>query len=284
MQALKKWIPEPPPKDSAPRPLIKDLPRSQFLLVVLGASVLSLIGGYMNGMSLGGMFGVGITHLTGPTTNAAVTLVNKSVHPPAYFFEIIAGHALGATIAGYVVGQKRSRWRGKQAFVLTIEAVCLWITFFAEMLHELHGYNLELGAFMVCVACGLQNGVTSNLEMITIRSTAVTGVVNDIFLSLGQCLREGFAKHRWKLLLWTPSFLSFWVGAMFGCLAWRHIGASGTAFPAVSITVLAILSWVITWRAYYGKKQIAPEPAISTTAETNSPSAEEEEAKTSDKI
>jgi len=215
----------------------------------------------MNGMSLGGMFGVGITHLTGPTTNAAVTMINKSIHPPTYFAEIIAGHALGATLAGFLVGQKRSRWRGKQALVLTIEALCLWVTFIAELLKESHGYNLELGAFMICVSCGLQNGVTSNLELITLRSTAVTGVVNDIFLSLGQCLREGFAKHRWKLMLWTPSYICFWLGAMFGTLGWDYLRGAAAFVPALSITILAMVSWWITWQAYYGKERrtVTPE-------------------------
>lgn len=221
----------------------------------------------MNGMSLGGMFGVGITHLTGPTTNAAVTVINKSVHPPAYFLEIIAGHALGATIAGYVVGQKRSRWRGKQALVLTIESLLLWVTVVAEMTKESHGYNLELGAFMICVACGLQNGVTSNLELITLRSTAVTGVVNDIFLSLGQCLREGFEKHRWKLLLWTPSYICFWVGAMMGTLGWDYLRGAAAIIPAVSITGLAAASWFVTWKAYFGHKMRAVTPEEETGGE-----------------
>lgn len=221
----------------------------------------------MNGMSLGGMYNVGITHLTGVTTNSAVTIINPGKNRPFYFFEIIGGHALGAMLSGLIVGPKRTRWRGRQAVVLTLESIALWMNYVVEVHYTNLEDHLKLGAFLICLACGLQNGVTSNLELITIRSTAVTGVVNDIFLSIGQAMREGLSKHSWKLILWSPTYISFWIGAVLGTLGWNALGAKASLIPAAGITLLCLVTWIITYDSYFGNQVTQTAPEMSPRGE-----------------
>ena len=50
---------------------LKDYPPKEFFMVVIGITFLSILGGFMDGTSVAGIFKIGLTHLTGTTTKLA---------------------------------------------------------------------------------------------------------------------------------------------------------------------------------------------------------------------
>lgn len=213
-----------------------------FLLFVSGATVLSIIGGFLNGLSFSGVYRVGLTHLTGATTLAGITMVKPEANPhnSAFYWMLILVYCFGSCVAGMIVGGSRTKWGGRQSVVLTIETGVVWLA--VILLPEI----TNLSAACIAVASGLQNGATANLEQIVLRTANVTGTVVDIGVAFGQCLLEGFSKHRWKLALWIPSFLGFWIGAVWGTLAFQGIGNHSLIVAAALLTILSIISWAIS--------------------------------------
>jgi len=130
---------------------------------------------------------------------------------------------------------------------LTIESLLLWLSYILLVKTDLF-YE---PAWLICAACGMQNASTSNLELIVIRTTNVTGTVVDAFLAIAQCIREGWSVHWWKLAIWFPCLTAFWFGALCGTWAWVDVGIHSTIVPACIITVAATATWV---RAIYLKR------------------------------
>lgn len=221
---------------------LNDLPRRQFAVVVMGICVLAFIGGFLNGLSVAGVFRIGLTHLTGTTTLAGVTLGSPSSNkrPARFFFALIGSYGIGAFLAGLIVGGTRSKWRGRQALTLTIEAAALWLAYILLATTDL----VYEPAWLICAACGMQNASTSNLKLIVVRTTNVTGTVVDAFLAIAQCLREGWHEHSWKLAIWFPCLTAFWFGALCGTWAWVDVGIHSAIFPACMITLVAAGTWV----------------------------------------
>ena len=165
----------------------------------------------------------------------------KADHPASFWWMLILTYASGSCIAGMIVGGSRRKWGGLQATVITLQAISLWLAYI------LSPHSFDAAASFICVASGLQNGSTGNLDVIVLRTANVTGSVVDIGLAFGQCLREGFAKHRWKLGLWVPCVLFFWIGAMCGAVSWVQQGDNALVPPASVVTGIALASWAFAY-------------------------------------
>lgn len=226
---------------------INELPRSHFTLIVAFVTALSFNGGFINGVSISGFFGVGLTHLTGTTTKAAASMFVDTGHPWYYYWWLILSYTAGATLCGLIVGDKRTKFRGRQASILAIEAAFLWVAY-AFIVHDLKEYS----QYLITFSCGLQNASTSTMLMAVIRTTNVTGTVVDFGLALGQCIRYGVKKYIWKVVLWFCCFMGFWLGGVLGTLGFQNHGMHIMAVPVVIATFFALLiglrAFVITKR------------------------------------
>ena len=76
---------------------------------------------------------------------------------------------------------------------------------------------LTPSAYLICLGCGLQNGMCTTFSGAVIRTTHVTGILTDIGLIIGQAIfHERTRKHLWKLKILVPLYTSFCCGGIIG--------------------------------------------------------------------
>ncbi len=240
------------PTASGPQSM-EDLETGQFIAIVAVATILSLVGGVLNGVALAGVFGTALTHLTGTTTRAATSLLmppSPTLPPPYFWWAHLGAMTLGAFVASLILGRDRAKVRLRQTAILCLEALLLWLVP-AAVHHGLAGGGVVAGELLVAVACGMQNVVMSNLRYAKIRTTHVTGTMVDIGTALAFCITDGgCARHGWKLAVWCPTVFGFWLGALLGTAAYLYLreGALYLGPALVSLLAVAAASWTFAHR------------------------------------
>lgn len=237
---------------------LKDFPRFMFIMVVLRATYLNFIGGFINAVCIAGLWGIGITHLTGVSTMASIRLVNPPLPNaagagalgPEWFFAMLAAFCLGSTLGGIITGDARYRWRGRQALTLLFESLFLIVSYMLaklaaslEVQHTGFGFKWW-GAVFICAAAGTQNSLTSNYTAIVVRSTHTTGLVVDIGMAIGQMIHTRSWKYVWKLQVWLPCLAGFCSGALLGAAVYGRTGPEALLFPVVLLLILVIGTWM----------------------------------------
>lgn len=180
-----------------------------------------------------GLFLIGITHLTGITTNAGIHTVDGT--RPGEFYLLILSFFCGSLIGGLILGKTRKKFRGRQAAVFLVEAAVLFIAY--GWTREGGGFR---GAYLVALAAGLQNTVTSNMSAVVLRTTHVTGAIVDIGMTIGQMISMGSLQYAWKLKLLVPAYVSFWLGTISGGQAFARIGVDGLLVAACAIGAIGV--------------------------------------------
>lgn len=100
---------------------------------------------------------------------------------------------------------------------------------------------LTPGAYLVCLACGLQNGMCTTFSGAVIRTTHVTGILTDIGLVIGQAIfHQRTRKHLWKLKILIPLYASFCCGGISGWVAFKYMRHKAILLPCVIIVCLGV--------------------------------------------
>lgn len=100
---------------------------------------------------------------------------------------------------------------------------------------------LPPGAYLVCLACGLQNGMCTSFSGAVIRTTHVTGILTDIGLIIGQAIfHKRTRKHLWKLKILIPLYTSFCCGAAIGWIAFKYMHHNAILPPCGIIVCLGL--------------------------------------------
>ena len=100
---------------------------------------------------------------------------------------------------------------------------------------------LSPGAYLVCLACGLQNGMCTTFSGAVIRTTHVTGMLTDIGLIIGQAIfHKRTRKHLWKLKILIPLYISFCSGGAVGWIAFKYMHHNAILPPCAIIVCLGI--------------------------------------------
>ncbi len=82
--------------------------------------------------------------------------------------------------------------------------------------------SLQVGTYLVSLACGLQNGMCTTFSGAVIRTTHMTGILTDMGLVLGQAtFYPRTRKHLWKLKVLLPLYGSFCFGGVIGWFAYQ---------------------------------------------------------------
>ena len=236
--------------------LLKDAPLPEFLFVVSCLCLLSFIGGFVNGMCIAGIFKMGLTHLTGVSTNMGTTIgVEQDFRPFDFFFSFIAafiGGTCGGALLIDVVQEKKVKEFGfGHALCFAAESVVLWTIYglLANGTAPTPGFawptSFRLAATLVPFAMGLQASPTGNLTYGTFRTSMMTGAVAEIGLSIALIAREGHRGHVWRLFN-VFILLFFWMGTVAGSVAWLNYPKDVAAIPAFMMTVVAAVAVAVT--------------------------------------
>jgi len=93
------------------------------------------------------------------------------------------------------------------------------------------------GQFLLCLACGLQNGLTSTYSKNIVRSTHITGMVNDSCMMFGYFLRNRGKMDMvdlGKFIVFIPIWVSFLTGGFVGVAVYLEIGNHAFWVPTLA--------------------------------------------------
>ena len=101
--------------------------------------------------------------------------------------------------------------------------------------------SLQIGAYFVSLACGLQNGICTTFSGAVIRTTHVTGILTDIGLVLGQALfHRRTRKHLWKMKVLLPLYIAFCAGGLLGWFAYQLLLIRAILIPGLILALSGI--------------------------------------------
>lgn len=224
--------------EPTPTTPLKDYNRASFLAVVVWSCVLCFNGGFVNGVSVAGVFHLGLTHMTGLTTKSGSVLLiwPQPGQMPVYgYFAFIVSFLLGAFFVGVTIGSPKLKWG-------LIQGICVLVESFALFLGW-HFSPRVLGGAFLAFSMGIQNGVTSNFTAGALRTSHVSGTVLDIGLGLGQCLRLRNLDNMWKVKLHVPNYIFFWAGGVAGTAVYNSHDKN--AYLASAFFALIIGLWTV---------------------------------------
>ncbi|OBK35189.1 hypothetical protein A5658_09695 [Mycobacterium sp. 1245111.1] len=203
---------------------------------VLGlVGALAWIAGFVNSVALL-VWAFPVGNLTALTTQAGM----HSTYPALYQGRMIAAIVLaffaGASVAGAMLAFARSFAGSGHSVILLAEAALLSAAAVIE--HPI------VRAAVAASACGLQNGMSSNVPGMPIRTTHFTGTLTDLGLLLGRRARKSTdVGDRGKVVVLTTTVVLFVAGAAAGVLIGNRVGDHGLVLAAgACVTVAAAIS------------------------------------------
>eukprot|EP01126_Amoeba_proteus_P032619 TRINITY_DN3181_c0_g1_i2.p1 TRINITY_DN3181_c0_g1~~TRINITY_DN3181_c0_g1_i2.p1 ORF type:complete len:283 (-),score=31.94 TRINITY_DN3181_c0_g1_i2:141-989(-) len=231
---------------------LKDFETKWWGIVLFIASLWSFSGGYINAFAFAGVWNTGLTHLTGSTTVSAIRFINPAKagqYTHWHFLAFILSWFIGSFVVGVVIGPPKFRWGRLQGFLIVLHGIGLIVGWYlAPLQTELKTmWSSILGACCVSFSMGIQNSLTSTWSGCVIRTSHHSGTVLDIGLVLGQFFHRRTKKDLWKIKLFVTTWLSFWIGGLFGTLAWNHLATGALLVPG-SITLAVGVGICVWWQ------------------------------------
>ena len=217
-------------------------------------SLLNINAGYVNAVVFA-QFDVGTTHVTGTATVAAVSLVNEDFSKFARLIGMLLLFMFGCFCCTLCIGGQQKFHPGPYySIVLTAIATLLFAASFM-------GESMVACSFLVCVAAGMQNAMTTYFSGAQIRTTHLTGTVTDIGIELANLAAGRGAAGNWKLKLLSSFMTAFITGAVLGTAAAGLWALQALYFPTGLCLVLAVGAVA----DYYSVVKI-PEPEVRELA------------------
>lgn len=207
----------------------------EFWSIVLGGSVLALNAGFINVVTLAGVFSVTVSHVTGNVTRMAITILNGDFTTFMLITSIMVSFIFGSFIAGYMVGDNKFRLGYSYGYALLLESTALFASFYFLK------RELVLGEWCAAFACGLQNALATSYSGAIVRTTHMTGICTDIGNLLGQACRTDTQAELWRLRVHVPLLASYIVGGVFGQLAYWGFRENALLFPCFFVGALGFI-------------------------------------------
>ncbi|ORY48517.1 DUF1275-domain-containing protein [Rhizoclosmatium globosum] len=212
--------------------------QKEFNTIVFGACILSANAGFINVVTLAGVFSVTVSHVTGNVSRVAISIFQGDLTTAALVTSILFSFMFGAFISGYMVGDHKFVLGRSYGYALLLESVMLFMSYIS-----LKG-ELIVGEWCAAFACGLQNAMATSYSGLVVRTTHMTGIATDIGNILGQACRQDSHAEVWRLYVHVPIMISYMVGGVFGQLAYYFLHEQSLLFPCflTGITAVTYLS------------------------------------------
>jgi uncharacterized membrane protein YoaK (UPF0700 family) len=219
-----------------------------------------------------------------PSPDSNGKIISASSLPSAAFLAIIIAYGLACFVCGFVLtlpskadkyvlrridypSVKEWRWKHQALVSLSIISLCVAFAVARSFTGDAKNFaatvnyqeSSSAGFLMACCcaafAAGVLNTLSSLGRRITVRSSHVTGTINDIFLGLGFALRCRSVRFMWRVRALAYSWMAFFAGAVASSLIfYSFLGSSVLVFPIVLLAplwVYGIALLILQRRKYY---------------------------------
>lgn len=203
--------------------------KKEFITVVAGGSVLAIVAGMINAVSLSGLFTVPVSHVTGTITNTGLDIARGQWPLGFYHFGLLVFFWLGSVTCGLIIKDGAGTFRlGRgYGYVLLTETCAILFGYF---LIQRGWYVSE---FVLIYACGMQNAMASTYSGAVLRTTHMTGILTDLGTLVAQRILKGNnAKDTWKFSVFLPLLFGYFLGAIGGGYLYSKIGSHTLWIPA----------------------------------------------------
>jgi uncharacterized membrane protein YoaK (UPF0700 family) len=205
----------------------------------LVGSVLNLNAGYVNACVFA-EYNVGTTHVTGTATVLGVNLVQGNYWAFARLLSQLALFIFGGFLCSLTIGGQQKYHPGPHysAVLFAISALVFVASFQTD--------SMVVCSFLVTVAAGMQNAMTTFFSGAAIRTTHLTGTATDIGIELANWARKRPQYLSWKLKLLLCFMQAFLLGAILGTGAsglWRLKALWFPAGLCLLLSALAMLDY-----------------------------------------
>ncbi|MES2308042.1 MAG: YoaK family protein [Verrucomicrobiota bacterium] len=224
--------------------VISQIEAMDFKWVLMGAFVLSFLGGNINVMMLS-FFHVPVSHMTGAFSHLSMIYgAGIDVSSSVLTLWIVAAFFAGTVISGLLIGKESIFPGNHYSNALWLEGLILLL---ADAMIQSENKN---GVALAALACGIQNAMATTYLGLNIRTTHVSGIVTDLGLALGHFLR-GHPLHTRKTILLISLLLGFFGGGVIAAWIYLRWGKQTMIVPALlalsiasGYRILKRLKWI----------------------------------------
>lgn len=199
--------------------------------VLLGGVGLSFIAGYIN--AIGFLHNHAVTHMTGLVSQVAIGIEQGEFGRALQLGAVIFAFFSGSVLSGLVIQQSSLQLGRRYGATLIIESFLLFCA--VPFLNR----NMDIGYYLAAMACGLQNAMATTYSGAIIRTTHLTGFINDFGIAIGHLLR-GWPIDTLRFKLYGAVLFGFLTGGIFGVWLSTYFGFEAIYFPATLLGILGV--------------------------------------------
>ncbi len=205
-----------------------------------------MVSGCINAICMVGSYTETITHMTGTTTALGAEFARGHWFDTLYQLSKIACFVLGAALSGSYLGTESFVGGRRYAHVLVATSFFLFAAIGLEQNSTTDdrtddgGRDVGAGLFLIALASGLQNAMTTNYGSAVVRTTHVTGSLTDIGIELGRIIGKRDFTQLWKVKLLSSFVLGYAIGAGIGTALFHIFRIYSLLFPASVVFLLGV--------------------------------------------
>ncbi len=194
--------------------------------VIYGTSMLAVVAGMINLLSLQAATHVTVSYMTGNITQVIIYLQEGQFSAFLPFFYVISSFFIGAVTSGVIVGSEQFAFGRRYGVALILEGLLILggLHFFLE--------GSLWGASLTAMACGLQNAMVATYSGNIIRTTPMTGILADVGSLIGNRL-SGRETDRGAISLLLTILGGYIGGVVLGTVLYEIHQFYGLLYPAI---------------------------------------------------
>ena len=209
--------------------------------IQLSVFLLALNAGMVNVLGLITVLHQSVSHMTGNVSMLAMSLADWQPEYFVYLNLVVLCFILGSFISGLILSDSHVGLNRHYGFPLSL------IAFFLLLTWILLPYFPRYALLWASVAMGIQNAMVSHYKGAIIRTTHLSGVLTDIGLTLGYCVR-GLKIESRRIVLHILIFIGFLIGGLITSLLYPYFKLHTFLIPTTLSFCMAIIYWVYYFR------------------------------------
>ena len=206
-----------------------------------GAFFLAINAGMINVLGLVTVLHQSVSHMTGNVSMLAMALIHWHPATILYLSLVILCYVAGSCYSGLILGSGQVQLGRRYGVPLSLVALFIllcWIFL---------PYYPRYALLWACAAMGVQNAMVSHYKGTIIRTTHLSGVLTDLGLAVGYCLR-GLNVGRRRIILHLLILFGFLIGGLLASLIYPYLKLNSFLIPMCLSASLSLVYWIIYFR------------------------------------
>ncbi|MCK7607823.1 DUF1275 domain-containing protein [Acinetobacter portensis] len=209
-----------------------------------GTFFLAINAGIVNVLGLVTVLHQSVSHMTGNVSVFALALLDWNLAQLLYLFLIVVCYVIGSFYSGFILGNSHFSLGRRYGFPLSL------VAFFIFFCWAFLPYFPRYALLWASAAMGVQNAMISHYKGTIIRTTHLSGVLTDLGLALGYCLR-GLDVDKKRVVLHLLILIGFLIGGIIAAALYPRLQLDSFLVPASLSLILSFIYWGVYFRYRY---------------------------------